>query len=479
MRRLVLRQFASAPSIKIENPYSLEIIAEVPFLSLKEAQARVESSANFANTWKKVPLQERIQVIRSGLSNLWKMSSVVAEDVTKMVGKPISQSLEEIRVAQESSSRLVDIAPKALEDVVVLDTPQLYKKITKEPLGVVMTMAPYSSPVHIAMNQLLPAILSGNTVLVKHSPYTATITKYFTEAFAQAGVPHLITDFFVQVKDMPKLLENRCINYVNFVGSVENGKELYQTLADARIMDVGLHLGAKNAAYVRHDADVDIAVKDIVGCALYNAGQSSTSIERILVDERVYGRFVELAMKEMMQQRIGDPMDEGTTLGPLPSPDAPARLTALIEEAVQGKCTVKCGGSATADESGKGRFFEPTLLCDLEDYMRVFVSYKQSEEFFGPIVAVDAAGSDEEVVKRINALPYGLSTSIYTADKAKAMELASQIETGTVLMNACRIMDPELPWSGWKDSGKHALLSHYCFRYVTRTKSYYIQTKAS
>lgn len=479
MRRLALRQFASLTSIKIENPYSLEIVAEVPFLSLPEAQAKVETSALFAATWKKVPLEERMKVVRSGLSNLWKMSSVVAEDITRMVGKPISQSLEEMRVAQLSSERLVHIAPKALDDVVVLDTPQLYKKITKEPLGVVLTMAPYNSPVHIALNQLLPAIVSGNTVLVKHSPYTAPITRYFTEAFAQAGVPHLITDFFVQVKDMPKLLENRSINYVNFVGSVESGKELYQALADARIMDVGLHLGAKNTAYVRHDADIEVAVKDIVNCALYNAGQSSTSIERILVDERVYEKFVALAMQEMMQQRIGDPMDEATTIGPLPSPDAPARLTALIEEAVQGKCTVKCGGSATADEAGKGRFFEPTLLCDLEDYMRVFVSSRQSEEFFGPIVAVDAAGSDEEVVKRINALPYGLSTSIYTADKAKALQLADQVETGTVLMNACGVMDPELPWCGWKDSGKHALLSHYCYRYVTRTKSYYIQTKAA
>ena len=479
MRRLLLRSFASAPTIKIENPYTLEIVAEVPYLSLQEAQAKVETSAQFAQTWKKVPLSERIDVVRSGLSNLWKMSSVVAEDISKMVGKPITQSLEEMRVAQMSSTRLVDIAPRALTDVVVLDTPQLYKKITKEPVGVVMTMAPYSNPVHIALNQLIPAIVSGNTVLVKHSPYTAPITNYFSEAFAQAGVPHLITDFFVMLKDIPKILENRSINYVNFVGSVDSGRELYQTLADARIMDVGLHLGAKNTAYVRGDADLEKAAKDLVNCALYNAGQSATSIERILVHESVYSRFMDLALKEMMLHRIGNPMDEATTIGPLPSADAPVRLTELVEEAVQGKCTVKCGGSATFDEAGKGRFFAPTLLCDLEDYMRVFVIFTQSEEFFGPIVAVDTAGSDEEVIKRINALPYGMSTSIYTADQQKAMELAAQVETGTVLMNACSIMDPELPWCGWKDSGKHALLSHYCFRYVTRTKSYYIQTKAS
>ncbi|MFL5424202.1 MAG: aldehyde dehydrogenase family protein, partial [Myxococcales bacterium] len=263
------------------------------------------------------------------------------------------------------------------------------------------------------------------------------------------------------------------IGYVSFTGSVRGGHEVYRAVAASRFIDVGLELGGKDPAYVAPDADLSYAIENLVDGAFYNAGQSCCGIERVYVHASVYDRFLEGALAEMRKQlKMGDPLDAATTLGPMAQPDAPSKLAAQVDEARGKGGRVLCGGKATA-VGGKGRFFDPCLVADASHKMHGLMV----EESFGPILGVASVADDDEAVRLMNDSPYGLTASIWTRDQERAFRVGSQIETGTFFMNRCDYLDPQLPWTGVKDSGKGNSLSRYGFLSVTRRKSFHLRTQ--
>jgi len=338
---------------------------------------------------------------------------------------------------------------------------------------VVLDISAWNYPLLITVNVVVPAVLAGNAVVLKHAHRTALCGDAFARAFERAGAPeNLVTAIDASHETCAQIIARPEIGYVSFTGSVRGGHEVYREGA-RRFIDVGLELGGKDPAYVAPDADLDHAIANLVDGAFYNAGQSCCGIERIYVHASLYERFVEGALAEVRKYRLGDPLESGTTMGPMAQADAPRKLAAQVEEARTKGGRVLCGGKPTHDAAGRGRFFDPCLVADANHSMHGLMV----EESFGPIVGVQKVSDDDEAVRWMNDSPYGLTAAIWTRDQERAFRIGAQIETGTFFMNRCDYLDPMLPWTGVKDTGKGMSLSKYGFLPLTRRKSFHLRTQ--
>jgi acyl-CoA reductase-like NAD-dependent aldehyde dehydrogenase len=300
----------------------------------------------------------------------------IALDITSMVGKPLQQSSDEIKAIQEIANSLIEVAPKALRTVVLKDTPKLYQAYEKHPVGVVMQMTPWNNPLKSTMPHLLTSVLAGNAVVMLNSPYTPLVGEHIEKAFREAGVPDLVRCFHVNINDTKNLLNDFRIGYVNFTGGNEGGQAVSMQVAQRLFIDVGLYLSCSNACYVAEDCDLETHLAGIINGCLDNSGQQSTNIERVFVHKNKYQEFLDRAEEEISKYAIGDPQSDDTLIGPLCLPESPTAMQAIVEDAVSEGAQLICGGRATNDEAGYGRFFEPTLICDLKDTMQLFVSAK-------------------------------------------------------------------------------------------------------
>jgi acyl-CoA reductase-like NAD-dependent aldehyde dehydrogenase len=366
-------------TLKLENPYTFEIITEIPYSNLEEADNRLNKSHEFFKTWKSTSLHERKQAIRSLISYLDKVipiqnQDLIAREITMQMGKPIKQSYQEIQDVIHQSNTLLDLSDKALESEIIEISKGTYKTIEKIPLGPVFIIASHDFPLTYVAGALVPAILAGNTVFIKPSPYTPITTQHFEKAFAEAGLPDLVQSSLLPVASISQFFSNSNLGYVNFFGNVLSGKEVYENVSESScITDVGLFLGCNNGAYVAEDADIENAVKDVIDSTMLNSGQSTYKIDRILVQKEVYTQFLEAAEHYVKQFKIGDPMEYTTKIGPIAVPENLENIKEQIDEALQTNADLRVGGNITNDESGNGRFFEPTLISDLDDSMRIFV----------------------------------------------------------------------------------------------------------
>jgi acyl-CoA reductase-like NAD-dependent aldehyde dehydrogenase len=315
---------------------------------------------------------------------------------------------------------------------------------------------------------VVPALLAGNTVLLKHSPLTPLIGRHFEAAFGELDPPSLVTSLILTNEQASRLIGDSQINYVAFTGSVATGTKVYQQAAK-RLIDVGLELGGKDPAYVAADADLDFAVENIVDGACYNAGQSCCAVERVYVHHTLYQAFLKRAKKILEQYRLGDPLDEKTTMGPLARREALPFLEGQVKEGVRRGARLLLGGKRL--KGAKGNFFEPTLLADVPNDAKVM-----QEESFGPIVSVLSVKDDAEALARMNDSCYGLTASIWTADRMRAELFARELEAGTVFQNRCDYLDPCLPWTGARESGIGSTLSRYGFYHLTRRKGIHFRT---
>jgi acyl-CoA reductase-like NAD-dependent aldehyde dehydrogenase len=360
---------------------------------------------------------------------------------------------------------MMSIAERSLADVVLPEVASFERRIVREPLGVVLDLPAWNYPLLTAVNCVVPAVVAGNAVVLKHSPRSPLCGPHFADAFADAGAPaHVVQAIQCDHPTSERMVGDERVDHVVFTGSVFGGHRIAQAAA-RRFLHPCFELGGNDPAYVAPDCDLEKTVENVVDGAMYNAGQSCCAVERVYVHRSVYSRFVEMAEALVRAYVMGDPAHAETTLGPIAQPHHVGELEALVAEAHARGARVVAGG-AKATVGGRGRFFEATLLAGGDPAMQLM-----QKESFGPILPVLPVESDDEAVERMNDSRLGLTASVWTRDRDRAARLARALECGTVFMNRCDYLDPALPWSGWKDSGRGVSLSALGYDALTRPKA--------
>jgi acyl-CoA reductase-like NAD-dependent aldehyde dehydrogenase len=452
-------------TLVVDDPFTGEPACEVPLADDATIGAALDHAEETAQLWRSSSLGERIALCERAVAHMEKNAHAVAADITRMMGKPLSQALGEVKTCAARSRYMMSIAEAALGDVVLPPLPGFERRIVRQPLGVVFDLPAWNYPLLTAVNCLVPAVLAGNAVLLRHSPRTPLCGPHFARAFAEAGAPaHLVQALDCDHAASERIVSDARVDHVVFTGSIFGGHRIVGAAAE-RFLHPGLELGGNDPAYVAPDCDLARTVDSVVDGAIYNAGQSCCAVERIYVHRAVYGRFLEMAEPLVRAYVLGDPKNDGTTLGPIAQPTHVPELEALVKDATDRGARLLAGGKRTAVD-GRGRFFQATLLAEGDHSMQLF-----RQESFGPIVAVMPVDSDEVALAKMNDSRLGLTASVWTRDRERANRFARALEHGTVFMNRCDYLDPALPWSGWKDSGRGVALSSLGFEALTRPKA--------
>jgi acyl-CoA reductase-like NAD-dependent aldehyde dehydrogenase len=454
------------------SPIDGSLYVERELASASEIQAALAKAERAQQGWKHTPVAERVAIARQAIAAFAAREDQLAEELCWMMGRPIRYAAGEIRGFVERASHMADIAESALADIRLPDKPGFTRFIRREPLGVALVVAPWNYPYLTAVNAVLPALLAGNAVLLKHSAQTPLCAERMVEAFAEAGLPDGVFQYLhLSHADTEQLIQAPAIQHVSFTGSVPGGA-MVERAAAGRFISVGLELGGKDPAYVRADADLAHAVETCIDGAFFNSGQSCCGIERIYVHESLFEAFVEQAVALVKQYKLGRSDDPETTLGPLVRSEAADFVRGQINEAVAQGAIAHIDPTRFALDRPGSAYLAPQVLTDVYHGMRVM-----TEESFGPVVGIQKVKDDEEAVQLMNDSEFGLTAAIFSRDAEAALALAERVEAGTVFLNRCDYLDPALAWTGVKHSGRGCSLSSLGYEHLTRPKSFHFKTQ--
>jgi acyl-CoA reductase-like NAD-dependent aldehyde dehydrogenase len=449
----------------VDDPFTGKPACTVPLADDTAVSKVLDAARAAARAWRVTPLAARIALCERTTAAMEAKADDIAGDISRMMGKPVSQALGEVKTCVARARAMMGIAEQALADVVLPALPHFERRIAREPLGVVADLPAWNYPLLTAVNCVVPAVLAGNAVVLKHSPRSPLCGEHFADAFARAGAPAgLVQALYCDHATSERMVGDARVDHVVFTGSIFGGHRMVEASVK-RFVHPTLELGGNDPAYVAPDCDFDKTAESVVDGAMYNAGQSCCGVERVYVHRSIYGRFVEKAEALVRAYVLGDPASDATTLGPIAQPHHVAELLALVDDARRRGARVVAGGKATSVD-GQGRFFEATLVADGTHAMKLFQA-----ESFGPILPLMPVASDEEALEKMNDSRLGLTASVWTGDRERAARFARELECGTVYMNRCDYLDPLLPWSGWKDSGRGVSLSALGFEALTRPKA--------
>jgi acyl-CoA reductase-like NAD-dependent aldehyde dehydrogenase len=460
------------PSIlQCVSPVDGHIYVERSLASAAEIETALAEAATAQRGWKATPLAERQALLTRAVDAFVAHAPEIAAELTWMMGRPIAYTPGEVRGFEDRARTMIALSTDALAPLDPGTKEGFRRYVAHEPLGIVAVIAPWNYPYLTAVNAVIPALVAGNAVLLKHSHQTPLCAERFARAFADAGLPTgVFRHLHLGHADTAALIADRRIDGVCFTGSVDGGHAVQKALAGT-FTAAGLELGGKDPAYVRADANLAHAVENLVDGAMFNSGQSCCGIERIYVHERLYDDFVAGALDLTRKYVLGDPTRLETTLGPMVRASAAAFVRGQIDEAVsQGAVALLDPALFPADAPGTP-YLAPQILVHVDHSMRIM-----TEETFGPAVGIMKVASDEEAVRLMNDSTYGLTAALWTEDVEAAERLGARIDTGTVFMNRCDYLDPALAWTGVKDSGRGCTLSALGYHYLTRPKSFHLRT---
>jgi acyl-CoA reductase-like NAD-dependent aldehyde dehydrogenase len=456
------------------SPIDGSLYVERELADLTELTHAVERGRRAQQEWRRVSLGQRCQLAREFVERFAARKEQIASELTWQIGRPIRYTPGEVRGLSERATYMTEVAPEALADLDVGPKPGFSRFIRREPLGVVLVLAPWNYPYLTAVNSVVPALIAGNAVILKHSDQTPLCAERFLDAISEAGFPeHIFQVVHSDHGSIGSLIASGSVDFVAFTGSVAGGDAVARAAAVRRV-PIGLELGGKDPAYVRPDADFKAAVENLVDGAFFNSGQSCCGIERIYVAAPLYERFVEAFVALTNEYKLGRPLDPEVTLGPL------VRASAADFVRTQTREAVKLGARALIDparfpaDAPGTPYLAPQVLVDVNHGMRVM-----NEESFGPVVGIMPAASDEAAIALMNDSRYGLTASLWTADRDAALRIGDRLQTGTVFLNRCDYLDPALAWTGVKDSGRGITLSRLGYEALTRPKSFHFKLSAS
>jgi acyl-CoA reductase-like NAD-dependent aldehyde dehydrogenase len=452
------------------SPVDGREVARRPSAGPAEIEAAVRAARAAQREWRRVPISERARLCSAAVDAMLAMRDEIVPELAWQMGRPVKFGGSELRGFEERARYMIAIAETALAPFVPEEKSGFTRYVTREPLGIVLTVAPWNYPYLTAVNSVVPALMAGNAVILKHAAQTLLVGERFQAAMDRAGLPAgLFRALVLTHHDTSRLIGSGVVDQVCFTGSVAAGRAI-ETAAAGTFAGVGLELGGKDPAYVRADADLGHAVENLVDGSFFNSGQSCCGIERIYVHADVYDRFVDAFADLTRTYVLDSPLDEQTTLGPMAQPRLAATVREHVAEAKDKGARGLIDPSAFARDANGSTYVAPQVLVDVDHRMKVMM-----EETFGPAVGLMKVHNDEEAIGLMNDSPYGLTAAIWTADPAAAQRIGDRLETGTVFMNRCDYLDPALAWTGVKDTGRGATLSRIGYETLTRPKSYHLR----
>jgi acyl-CoA reductase-like NAD-dependent aldehyde dehydrogenase len=455
-------------TLKTISPVDGRVYVERPLASAGELSRTLELAAKAQRAWRDTPLAKRAQLLTAFADRIAEKREAYADELTWQMGRPRQYSPGELRGFDDRARTMIRLGLEVLGDQELGPKEGFKRFIRREPLGVVLVLAPWNYPWLTAVNAVVPALLAGNAVVLKHSDQTPLVAERMAEGARDAGLPeHLLSAIHMSHELVAEAVADPRVDYVAFTGSVEGGRAVHRAASD-RFIAVGLELGGKDPGYVAADASVDRAADGLIDGAFFNSGQSCCGIERIYVHERVYDEFLEKAVAITNGYVLGDPTDLATTLGPVVRLSAAKAIRAQIDSALAD------GAKALIDPKKFGDrgdpYLPPQILVGVTHHMEVM-----REETFGPVVGIMKVKDDDEAIRLMNDSRYGLTASIWTNDVERAVHIGDRVETGTCFMNRCDYLDPELAWVGVKDSGRGCTLSKLGYEHLTRPKSFHLK----
>lgn len=453
--------------IKIINPATESVIAEVAEDTIESIAEKFEVLKKGQRSWAKISLDDRITIIKKFYDLLEEEKDQLALTLTSEMGKPLQQSYNELNGALARIKYFIEHSARYLADEWITPEGATREKIVFEPLGVIASISAWNYPYLVGVNVFIPALIGGNAVFYKPSEY-ATLTGLNIQALLyKAGVP--FDSFKTAIGRGPvgeQLLQLPIDGYF-FTGSYSTGKYIAEKVA-GKMVPCQLELGGKDPLYVMDDVDdIEKTAADALEGVVYNSGQSCCAVERIYVHEKVFDAFVKSYVEQCGKLVVGDPLDKLTDIGPLSRKQQQQFLASQVADAVSKGATVVYGGKIP---EGIGYYFEPTILINVDHTMHLM-----TEESFGPIVGIQKVADDAAATQLMQDTKYGLTASVYSKSFERAEQVMQQMDTGTVYWNCCDRVSAGLPWSGRKQSGVGATLSYQGIRAFVQPKAYHLR----
>ena len=452
------------------SPIDNSIYVERHLANSEDINAALTKAAIAQARWHQVDLKERAAICHKMVDAFVANEDEIANELCWMMGRPIQYAHSEVAGLAERARYMIDAADVALASIQLPDKTSFQRYIKREALGTAFVIAPWNYPYLTAVNTIIPAIMAGNSVVLKHSAQTPLCAEQLFTAFQKAGLPDGVFQYLhLSHVDTEAVIKDRRINYVAFTGSVAGGA-MVESASSGRFIGVGLELGGKDPAYVRADADITHAVATCIDGAFFNSGQSCCAIERIYVDSRVFDEFVRKSVEVVKDYRLGRSDDESTTLGPVVNASAADFVRSQVKDAIaKGAIPHIDTDDFPLDEVGSP-YLAPQLLTNVNHQMRIM-----TEESFGPVVGIMKVDNDAEAISLMNDSEFGLTASVFTQDIDTAVAIGEELETGTFFVNRCDYLDPALAWTGVKNSGRGCTLSTLGYESLTRPKSFHIK----
>ncbi len=455
----------------IISPIDGSVVAERTLAGDTDIDRVLQSAETARAVWRATPLDARIAACERIVQWLEQNVTDIAREITVQMGRPVRYTPNEIlRGAQERARHMMSIAGENLGDIDVPPVEGFTRFIRREPVGTVLIVAPWNYPYLTAVNSMIPALLAGNTVIMKHASQTLLCAERFSLACEAAGLPHgVFQHVHTTHAGVERMIADPRVNFVVFTGSV-NGGAAMERAAAGRFIGVGTELGGKDPSYVTADADLDFAIAENVDGAFFNSGQSCCGIERIYVHESRYADFVDGFVEATRAYVLGDPLDDATTIGPMVNTAAAEFVRRQVADALASGARALVDESHFAAARAGTPYMGPTVLVDVDHSMSVM-----RDESFGPVIGIMPVADDDEAIRLMNDSPFGLTCSVWTRDMAAAERIGNALHTGTVFMNRCDYVDPALVWTGVKDTGSGIALGSLGFAPYVRPKSFHLR----
>jgi acyl-CoA reductase-like NAD-dependent aldehyde dehydrogenase len=460
--------------IRVISPVDNRVYVERALTAPTEIERALDSARKAQASWRRVTSADRARILKRFCDVFESGRAEIASELTWQMGRPIRYAPNEVSGTLERARYMIEIAPSALADVDVGPKEGFTRFIRREPLGVVLTIAAWNYPYLIAVNSVVPALMAGNAVLLKHSAQTPLCAERFERCLREAGLPEGVMQVLhIGHEDTLRLIRDPRVDFVAFTGSVAGGRAV-QRAAGERFIGTGLELGGYDPVYVRHDANLAHAVESIVDGAYFNSGQSCCGLQRVYVHERLHDAFVEGFVELTRKYVLGDPLDAATTLGPVVRTAAAATIRQQIAASIQAGAKPALAEADFPASRIDTPYLAPQVLLRADHSMPVM-----REEIFGPVAGIMKVRSDEQAIELMNDSAYGLTAAIWTSDEDAALAIGDRVATGTWFMNRCDYLDPALAWVGVKDSGRGCTLSRIGYEHLTRPKSFHLRRDVS